>query len=93
MAEERKVSARGVYYDLTLSPYEYQSPYGDIFKFSSKKKLEIYTRDIPKEIDRLQKLLARYNLSDQLPSRMITELHAAVYKAFYCRTEGVSNGK
>ncbi|MBO5870270.1 MAG: hypothetical protein J6Q89_05915 [Clostridia bacterium] len=41
-----KRSRRGVYYDLTESPYEYNSPYGDLFKFSSEKKLEIYTRDI-----------------------------------------------
>ena len=38
------VSRRGIYYNLEISPYSFTTPCGDIFKFSSPKKLEIYVR-------------------------------------------------
>ena len=81
------VSRRGVYKDLTLSPYEYETPYGDIFKFSSQKKLEIYTRDIAKEINRMQKVLERNNLWNFLPDEIIQLLYKTVYRAFYRKIE------
>ena len=81
-------SRRGVYYDLTKSPYEYQSPYGDLFKFSSQKKLEIYTRDIEKEVDRITKVLERHGLGDHLPSEIIQLLYRAVFRSFYRKIEG-----
>lgn len=81
-------TARGVYLDLTKSPYEYQTPYGDLFKFSSAKKLEIYTRDIVKEIARLEKLVERHGMGDFLPDEIIQLLTRAVYRAFYRKTEG-----
>ncbi len=84
---EQKVSARGVYYDLTISPYEFETPYGEIFKFSSKKKLDIYTRDIPKEIERVEKILARNNLRDRLEPEFIQILIKEVYRSFYRKTE------
>lgn len=80
-------SRRGVYYDLNLSPYEFETPYGDVFKFSSKKKLEIYTRDVPKEIDRLTKLLDRHALINLLPREIVGLLYRKVYVAFYRKTE------
>ena len=62
MKEEIK-SARGVYYDLNLSPYEYIDDYGTVFKFSSQKKLDMFIYRIQKreekcfnEIDSLKKL-------------------------------------
>ena len=64
-------SRRGVYYDLSKSPYEWANPYGDLFKFSSKKKLEIYTRDAPREIERVEKLIARNNLTDFIPVEIV----------------------
>lgn len=82
-----KISSRGVYYDLTISPYEFKSPYGDIFKFSSRKKLEIYTRDIVKEIKRVDDLIARYDLDKIIPSEIIDLIKRAVYKSFYSRVE------
>lgn len=88
MTDEIKKSRRGVYYDLTISPYEYKTPYGEIFKFSSKKKLEIYTRDIPKEIIRFEKFLTRNTLMAQLPCEIIQLLYKAVYKALYSYIEG-----
>lgn len=48
-------SRRGVYYDLNMSPYVYQTALGDIFKFSSSKKLEIYKRELPKRVKQTTK--------------------------------------
>ena len=80
---EDKVSRRGVYKDLSLSPYEYQSPYGDIFKFPSEKKLEVYTRDIQKELDRITKTVERLQLTDYVPHEIISLLFRSTYRAFY----------
>ena len=82
-----KKSRRGVYYDLTLSPYEYKSPYGDIFKFSSKKKMEIYVRDVGKEIKRVDDLIDRHSLRDWCPEEVIRLLKRAVTKSFYKQVE------
>lgn len=82
------VSARGVYYDLTKSPYEFTGPYGDSFKFSSAKKLAIYTRDIPKEIKRVDALIERHGLKDFLPDDSRALLYRAMYRAFYRKIEG-----
>ena len=81
-------SRRGVYYDLTKSPYEYNTPYGDSFKFSSKKKLEIYTRDIVKEIARVETLIERHDLQGFIPEEIVQLLIKAVYTAFYHKIEG-----
>lgn len=83
-----KVSRRGVYYDLSISPYEYTTPYGDIFKFSSVKKLEIYTRDISKEISRLENLIQRNDMQSFLPDEIMQLLIKAVYRSFYQKIEG-----
>lgn len=80
-------SRRGVYYDLTRSPYEYITPYGDLFKFSSAKKLEIYKRDITGEIDRLYKLIDRHDMRDFLTDEIIIDLVKSVYKSFYRKVE------
>lgn len=77
------VSRYGVYRDLSLSPYEYESPYGDSFKFPSQKKLEIYAREIHKEIDRVEKFVERLHLEDYVPGEIIHLLHRSTYKALY----------
>lgn len=87
MTEQYK-SRRGVYYDLTKSPYEFSSPYGDLFKFSSQKKLEIYERDIPREIERLEKVIVRNDMVNFIPEEIKDLLRRAVYKAFYQKIEG-----
>lgn len=87
MAEPIK-SRRGVYYDLEQSPYEFINSYGDLFKFSSQKKLDIYRRDIPKEIERVGKLIARNELEDFLPAEIIHLIYRETYKAFYRKIEG-----
>lgn len=81
------VTRRGVYKDLSLSPYEYKSPYGDIFKFSSAKRLEMYRRDIPKELEKLEKLLARNDMQNWLPDEIIQLLTNVVYRSFYRKVE------
>lgn len=85
---ERNVSARGVYYDLSKSPYEYLTPYGDLFKFRSQKKLDIYTRDIVKEVGRVEKLIARHQLQEFIPPEIEQLIYKAVYRAFYRQVEG-----
>ena len=76
-------STRGVYYDLSKSPYEYMSPYGDLFKFSSQKKLDIYTREIEKEMKRVSTIMERNKLQNYLPHDTITMLYRIVYHALY----------
>ena len=83
-----KVSRRGVYYDLTISPYEFTTPYGEIFKFSSEKKLEIYTRDIPKELERLEALIVRHDMQTFIPEEILQLLRKNVYRSFYAKIEG-----
>ena len=80
-------SRRGVYYDLDKSPYEYTTPYGDLFKFSSKKKLEIYTRDIDKELERVNKFVKRNELERFIPDEIKLLIKRAVYKSFYKKIE------
>lgn len=82
-----KKSRYGVYYDLTESPYEYRTQYGDLFKFRSAKKLEIYTRDAPKEIARLDAIIERNGLQDFLPDEIIRLLHRTIYRSFYKQIE------
>ena len=79
---------RGVYLDLDKSPYEYTNPYGDCFKFSSKKKLEMFTRDMVKEIDRVVKFLERSGLNNLLPPEIINMIFRLAYKALYRKIEG-----
>lgn len=85
---EGVVSRYGVYRDLNKSPYEYHSPYGDLFKFPSKKKLEIYTRDIQKEIDRASTALDRLHLEEYLPGEIVQLLYRSTYRAFYRKVVG-----
>ena len=82
-----KKSRYGVYYDLTASPYEYVTPYGDVFKFRSAKKLEMYTRDAPKEIERLAALIDRNQMQDFLPDEIVRLLHRTVYRSLYRKIE------
>ena len=74
---------RGVYRDLSQSPYEYVSPYGDLFKFPSEKKLAMYARDIQNELDRISKAVERLHLEDFLPGEIIQLLYRSTYKALY----------
>lgn len=86
--KQKIVSSRGVYYDLTESPYEYITPYGDFYKFSSEKKREIFLRDIEFYQRQLTKLLDRNNLKDFIPEEIVILLKRAVYESFYKKIEG-----
>lgn len=86
--DENIKTRRGVYLDLTQSPYGYETPYGDLFKFSSQKRLDMYTRDIVKELARIEKLLDRHGIGDFLPDEIIQLLTRAVYRSFYRKIEG-----
>lgn len=54
-------SKRGVYYDLTQSPYEFQTSTGVVFKFSSAKKLEIYERKLKERLQWVEKYVNKIN--------------------------------
>ncbi len=82
---EGVVSRYGVYRDLEKSPYRYKSPYGDLYKFPSQKKLDIYTREIQTELDRVGKTLARLHLEDHIPGEIVQLLYRSTYKALYCK--------
>lgn len=82
-----KKSRRGVYYDLSVSPYEYVTPYGDFFKFRSQKKLDIYTRDVTKELARLQAVIDRNDMQNFIPDEIMHLLIRSVYRAFYKKIE------
>lgn len=83
MEEKQVVSRYGVYRDLTVSPYEYTTPYGDTFKFPSEKKLEMYTRDIQGELDRVRKFADRLQLTEILPNEILALLYRSTYKGLY----------
>lgn len=83
-----KISRRGVYKDLNLSPYEFRTPYGDLFKFPSQKKLDIYTRDIQTELDRVGKSLSRLRLTDYMPREIVQLVYRATYQALYDKVVG-----
>lgn len=85
---QEPVSRRGVYYDLSISPYVYKTAYGDTFKFSSAKKLEIYTRDLPGELEKVDKLIQRNDLADFVPEELVKLIKRKVTEAFYNRIEG-----
>lgn len=90
---ETKVSRRGVYKDLTISPYEYHTPYGDFYKFSSQKKLDIYSRDVEKEIERIKKALARNGVNELIPQEITQFVYRCTFRALYHRVEGKKDGK
>lgn len=85
---EKPITRRGVYKDLSLSPYEYESPYGDLFKFPSAKRLEIYSREIEKEIDRIDKALERTGAISFLPGEIVQLIYRSAYRGFYRKQEG-----
>ena len=83
MTDDAKVSRRGVYRDLSISPYGYKTPYGDIYKFPSQKKLDVYARDVDKEIERISKALDRLGIREHLPDEIVWLLYRRTYLALY----------
>lgn len=85
--KDAKISRRGVYYDLELSPYEVKTSYGDVFKFSSEKKMEIFTRDAPKELKRIDALIDRHGLREYIPDEIVDLIKRSMLTAFYKHVE------
>lgn len=83
MTIEPKKSRRGYYYDLSVSPYEYKSPYGDLFKFPSQKQLEVYSRNVIAEIEKVDKVIDRVGFRSFLHTNTIAAIYRAVYRAVY----------
>ena len=81
-------SRRGVYYDLSASPYQFKTRYGDSFKFRSAKKLEIFQRDMPKEVEKVGALVERHNLREFLPPEIIALIERSMTRALYKKIEG-----
>lgn len=86
--KKARVTARGVFKDLSISPYVYKTPYGDLFRFRSAKKLEMYEREIVKDLDRLESAIDRNDVRRFLTPDVITGIERAVYRATYKRIEG-----
>lgn len=85
----KKVSARGVYYDLDLSPYEYEDELGNTFKFSSEKKLDMFIlrvkdkqRQFKSEIEHLNKIGYSVNKSYESNIKNLPKIvyNAMIYK-------------
>lgn len=87
MPENRSISRRGVYYDLSLSPHVHTSACGDVFKFSSAKKLEIFERELPKELEKLDKIIERNTLQDWIPTEFVAYFKRQITTALYKRIE------
>ena len=85
MTNEPKKSRRGYYYDLTESPYEYESPYGDLFKFPSAKQLEIYSRNVQKEVEKIDKVFDKVGCKSFLSATTIRAVYRSIYRSFYNR--------
>lgn len=83
------VSRKGVYYDLLISPYRFESPYGDIFKFSSQKKLDIYTRKVEELKIKLIKLVNKFprELNGNWKSLTLQIIEREVYRITYNKVQ------
>jgi len=55
------VSRSGVYYDVTNSPHIFVSEYGEDLKFSSAKKLEMFEKQLPERVRKVQKVVYLLN--------------------------------
>ena len=77
------VSAKGFYYNLEMSPYEWVSPYGDIYKMPSKKRLEMMETKTKEELQRLDKLLQRNRLGETMPERIVELIRKYCIDAVY----------
>jgi len=79
----KDVSAKGYYYNLNISPYEWKSPYGDIYKLPSRKRIELMDKRAKEELRRLDHVLARNDLKAALPSEIVTMIRRCCIEAVY----------
>ena len=87
----KKVSERGVYYDLSLSPYAYEHPYNEtIYKFQSAKKLDMYIKHIAIERVRFQKIIAKLDfLTTDEKLDINFHMERRIYDKVYVQVTGV----
>ena len=85
MANEPKKSRRGYYYDLNESPYEFENSYGDLYKFPSAKQLEIYSRNVQKELEKLNKTLDKLDCKRYMTFYVLNAVYRSVYRSLYNR--------
>ena len=84
----RDVSAKGYYYNLGKSPYVWKSPYGDIYRLPSAKRLEMMETKTTEEIQRVNKLLRRNNLENVLPDEIVNLIKRYCVEAVYRQIVG-----
>lgn len=80
---DKPVTRRGVYRDLTVSPYEFITPYGDIFKFPSQKKMDVYTRQVAIETGKVVEALVKRDVLSRLTDESLEDLERKLYIAVY----------
>lgn len=79
----KPVSRRGVYHDLTISPYVYKTPYGDILKFPSQKKIDVYTRQVDKTLGQIWGQFIRIGIMTWLDQPTRHDIESCVYLLVY----------
>lgn len=82
MDTSREVSVKGYYYRLEKSPYEFTSPYGDVFKLPSRKRLEMMHRQTKEALARCEKFFARNGL-EGMPEELKDLTRKYVIEAVY----------
>lgn len=83
MCRNRDVSAKGYYYNLDISPYEWTSPYGDVYRMPSRKRAEMMDARVAEETERLHKYLDRSNLRGVIQPEIVTLLHKTLIQIVY----------
>lgn len=81
------ISRNGVYYDLNRSPYKFVTPHGKVYRFSSKKKLEIFERDIVAQLRRVDKFLHRNYIDGIVDECVRADLYRESYEGLYKKVE------
>lgn len=80
-------SRKGVYYQLDKSPYEYKTSYGEILKFRSQKRLDMYTKEIIKRINNTYNYLIYINRISNAGFIMDEGLILQIEKVLYTEIE------
>lgn len=91
MSRDKDISARGVYYNLEISPYRYESPNGEIFKFSSQKKMDMFVNRVETLRNNLIKMIDKYRdvLGEEWMNITIYYSELCIYKHVYDNMKAV----
>ena len=77
------VSVKGYYYQLDKSPYEYTSPYGDLYKMPSRKRLEMMHERVALQMERCDKFFKRHELDMIAPEEVQILVRKFCIEAIY----------